>query len=379
MPMLLLFFCGFLLAGLTTASAEEPLVVEETFLSVTVKDVPYRLEAMFVKEAGAKGRLPIALITHGQAAEAEKREVIEARGFLQTARDFARRGWLAAVVIRRGFGRSEGKVRYVLRHCREGDFSLPLGDQTDDLEAAIQAIGRRLDADPSTVLALGASMGGAAVLDLAARQPAGLKAVVNISGGIKSMPRSDGEPASCKAEDLVPLFAGLGERSRLPTLWLYAENDSLFPGDYARQLHEAYVAKGGRTEFHMFDPIGEDGHFMRHPDGLLRWLPALDGFLRANGLKTYDPGPIAAATKALNLAPGLREVLRRYEGRPTEKILAISQSRKFLQAQFGGRDLAAVEAKALEECGKRANEPCQVLLRNFEPAEGIQSAADRER
>ena len=372
MQMLVLLFWSFLLAGLTTASAEEPLVVEETFLSVTIKNVPYRLEAMFVKEAGAKGRLPIALITHGQAAEAEKREVIEARGFLQTARDFARRGWLAAVVIRRGFGRSEGKIRYMLRHCHEGDFGAPLGDQTDDLEAAIQAIGRRQDADPSTVLALGASMGGAAVLDLAARQPAGLKAVVNISGGIKSMPRPNGEPASCKAEDLVPLFAGFGARSHLPTLWLYAENDSLFPGDYARQLHEAYVAKGGRTEFHMFEPIGEDGHFMmRHPDGLLRWLPALDGFLRANGLKTYDPAPIAAATTALNLEPRLREVLRRYEGRPTEKILAISQSRKFLQAQFGGRDLAEVEAKALEECGKRAKEPCQVLLRNFEPAEDI--------
>jgi len=40
-----------------------------------------------------------------------------------------------------------------------------------------------------------------------------------------------------RAEDLVPIFASLGERSRLPTLWLYAENDSFFPVDYARQLH----------------------------------------------------------------------------------------------------------------------------------------------
>jgi dienelactone hydrolase len=106
------------------------------------------------------------------------------------------------------------------------------------------------------VIALGASAGGAAVLALAARNPPGLRAVVNVSGGIRPLSPDGGPGVYCKPEDLVPAFAGLGERSRVPSLWLYAENDSLFPADYVRGLHEAYVAKGGRSDFHMFEPIG---------------------------------------------------------------------------------------------------------------------------
>ncbi len=348
------------------AAGEERLLIEETFLSVDIKGQPYRLEALVAKEAGVGGRLPVAIITHGQAREAEQRERVAARNWLRPAREFARRGWLAVVVVRRGFGRSEGKQPYVMRGCRNGEYLL-LDDQTDDIEAAMQSIGRRPDADIGRTIALGVSVGGATVLNLAARNPAGLRAVVNVSGGIRSLPREGGPPVTCKPEDLMPVFARMGERSRLPSLWLYAENDSFFPGDYARQLHEAYVAGGGRTSFHMFEPIGEDGHNMfGHHDGMLRWIPALDRFLRANKLPTYDPAPVEAAAKELGLPTLARAVLTRYEGRPTEKALALSRSNRTAVAQFSGADLDEVETKARTECEQRAKEPCRTFLRNFE-------------
>jgi dienelactone hydrolase len=354
-------------AAATPAAAEERLIIEETFLSVDIKGAPYKLEALIVKEAGIGARLPVALITHGQAREAERRENVTPRAFLRTARDFARRGWLAAVVVRRGFGRSEGKQPYVLRGCRNGEYAPMLEDQTDDLEAALKAIGRRADADIGQIVALGVSMGGSAVLGLAARNPAGLRAVVNVSGGIRSVPRDGGPPVTCKPDDLVPVFAGLGERSRVPSLWLYAENDSFFPADYVRQLHEAYVVKGGRADFHMFEPIGQDGHNMfGELDGMLRWIPALDRFLRTHKLPTYDPAPIEAAVKELDLTGPSRAVLARYHGRPTEKALAVSQSKKIVSAQFGTADLQEAETKARAACEERAKEPCRLFLRNFE-------------
>jgi dienelactone hydrolase len=349
------------------AGAEERLLLEQTFLSIDIKGQPYRLEALVAKEAGAGGRLPVAIITHGQAREAEQREQVAARSHLRTAREFARRGWLAVVVVRRGFGRSEGKQPYILRGCRDGDYGAVLDEQADDLEAAMVAIGRRPDADTGQTIALGVSVGGAAVLNLAARNPTGLRAAINVSGGIRTFPREGGPSLTCKPEDLVPLFARMGERTRLPSLWLYAENDSLFPADYARRLHEAYVAGGGRTDFHMFEPIGEDGHAMFvHLGGMLRWIPALDRFLRANKLPTYDPAPIAAAVRELRLAAPVRAVLTRYEGRPTEKALALSRSNRIAFAQFGSADLDDMEAKALAGCEERAKEPCRIFLRNFE-------------
>jgi dienelactone hydrolase len=356
-----------LLIAAAPVAGEEPLLLEETFLSVDIKGQPYRLEALVAKEAGVAGRRPVAIITHGQAREVEQRERVAARSQLRTARELARRGWLAVVVVRRGFGRSEGKQPYVLRGCRNGDYASVLDDQADDIEAAMQAIGRRADADIGQAIALGVSMGGAAVLTLAARNPAGLRAVVNVSGGVRTLPREGGPPVTCKPEDLVPVFARMGEKSRLPTLWLYAENDSFFPGDYARQLHEAYVAGGGRTAFHMFEPIGDDGHNMfGNVEGMLRWIPALDRFLRANKLPTYDPAPIEAAVKQLGLATPVRAVLTRYEGRPTEKALALSRSNKIAYPQFGSADLEEIETKARAACEERAKEPCRIFLRNFE-------------
>jgi dienelactone hydrolase len=365
MRLSLLLFTAAVAAFSASPRAEEALIVEETFLSVVIKDKPYRLEALIAKEAGG-GRRPIAILTHGQAAESEKREKIQARSYLRLARDFARRGWLAVVVVRRGFGRGDGPTPYVLPPCRNGDYA-SLGGQTDDLEAAIKAVGQRSDADPSTVLVLGVSMGGTAVLSLASRAPEGLKAVVNISGGIRNLHQPGKPPPTCTAEHVIGLFASFGERSRLPTLWLYAENDSLFEPDYVRRLHEAYVAKGGRAQFHMFPPVGRDGHEMVHDfDGQLRWLPALDRFLRDNKLPTFDPAPITAAMAVLNLPASVRQLLYRYEGRPTEKALALSKSNLIPVSRFGESELATAEAKAIAECERRAKEPCRLLLRNFE-------------
>jgi dienelactone hydrolase len=360
---LLLCWC----AAAASAAAEERLVIEETFLSVEISGQPYKLEALVAKEAGGGGRRPVALITHGQAAEAERRESVNARAWLRTAREFARRGWLAVVVVRRGFGRSGGKEPHALRRCRNGEYAPVLDDQANDLEAALRAIARRPDADVGQVVALGVSVGGATVLNLAARNPPGLRAVVNVSGGIRNLPRDGGPPVTCKPEDLTPVFASFGERTRVPSLWLYAENDSFFPGDYVRQLHEAYVVKGGRAEFHMFEAIGEDGHMMfGHHDGMLRWIPALDRFLRANKLPTYDPAPIEAAVKGLSLPAGARAVVSRYHGRPTEKALAASRSNNRVSAQFDGADLEQIEARALKTCEEQAKEPCRIVLRNFE-------------
>ena len=373
------FALAFSLVALAGARAENRLVVEDTFLSVNIKGEPYRLQALVVKEAGANKKLPVVMITHGQAAELEQREQVTPRAYQYLAREFARRGWLAVVVVRRGFGHSEGKQPYFVRGCENGNFGAILEDQADDLEAAMQAIGRRHDADINEVVALGVSVGGGTVLSLGARNPAGLKAVINFSGGIKVVERPDLPPSTCKAEDLMTTFADFGSRSRVPSLWLYAENDSFFPADYARRLHEAYVAKGGKTEFHMFEPVGKDGHdLIANLDGALHWLPAMDNFLRANLLQTYEQTAMDRAVRGMNDNFTVRRMLAQYHGRPSEKAFAMSQSNGYIQFSYGGSDIEAVSKHALEKCAEGAKEPCRIVLRNFEvvkDAVAVQNAA----
>src|SRR5215218_3645582 len=87
------------------APSDHPALLEEsTFLDIREAGANYRLEALIVRPAAAKGRLPIALLTHGKPRLPAEVIDTHARHFAPEARDLAYRGYLAVVVIRRGFG-----------------------------------------------------------------------------------------------------------------------------------------------------------------------------------------------------------------------------------------------------------------------------------
>ena len=142
------------------------------------------------------------------------------------AHDLAHRGWLAVAVMRRGYGASEGEVADDAGNCASPDVGRYLDAHADDLEAALHAIAHRGDTDMGRVLAIGDSAGGAAVMALAARTP--LVGVVNVSGGLGRHPGPFRSYPDCTAfeSDLVWNFARFGTAAHMPTLWLYAENDS---------------------------------------------------------------------------------------------------------------------------------------------------------
>ena len=265
------------------------------------------------------------------------------------------------MVVRRGFGRSEGKQPFNLRGCREG-FGPVLNEQADDIEAAIENIKTRHDADPQNIIIVGTSVGGAVVLDVSARRIEGIRAAINLSGGVRPV-----DNKICDIEDLLPVFANLGATSRIPTLWLYAANEFLFPPTLVRRLHEAFVASGGRTEFHMFEPIGNDGHnLLFNREGITHILPAIDGFLRKYRLPTYDPGPIDEAVKKLADAQWARKLTALYHSGPTEKALAMNNANNQIYVRFNGGDPSQVAAQVVQECEAQTKQPCRLIARNFE-------------
>ena len=132
----------------------------------------YRLEALIMRRADAKGRLPIALITHGKNFAAEENARKSARDMIGQMHDFAHRGWLAVSVMRRGFGRSEGPETRS-GGCDHQNFRDYFAYNADDLIAALEVVARRPEADAARVLAVGVSAGGGSVVALAARKPGG--------------------------------------------------------------------------------------------------------------------------------------------------------------------------------------------------------------
>ena len=129
---------------------------------------------------------------------------------------------------------------------------------------------------------------------LTADPPPGLAAAINFAGGRGS--RADNDV--CDEDALVRAFATLGKTSRIPTLWIYAQNDKFFGPELVRRMHIAFTGAGGRAQFIDVPPFGDDGHSL-FSRGISLWTPMVDSFLRDQNLGTRDiaampaPSPIS--------------------------------------------------------------------------------------
>jgi dienelactone hydrolase len=343
------------------------LAEDHTFLTVQGYEGRYRLEALMVRPQKAEGRLPIALITHGRSGDAddntaEDDQSVRADLMLRQARDLALRGWLAAAAVRRGYGRSDGLPASRTTHfksCEEGDLTRALDMEADDLDATLKAIAARPDADGSRAIAIGDSLGGSAVLALAGRQPAGLRGVVNVSGGVR---RTEGGNV-CSHDGLVAAMANLGARTRIATLWLYAENDSLFPPATVQRMREAYAKAGGRAELRMLPRIFHDGHnLFADFKGRGYWLRAFDDFLRAQGLPNANDERVEGLMRVAKLPASVRADVESYFSIPMPRILVVSPSRAVYWIHEN--NIYGARKRILAACRAQAGAACSVLMEN---------------
>ena len=358
-------------AAPAAAGVDNELIEERTFLTVNSDKGPYRLEALVVRPVKADGRLPIALITHGKNGKASDNQQVRADLMLPQARDFAARGWLAVAVVRRGYGQSDG-IPGVSRgaaymSCENGNLARGFDIEADDLAAALEVVAARPDADGTRAIAVGQSLGGGAVLALAARRPAGLRGVVNVSGGAW---RTSADGNVCDHDPLVAAMATFGARTRIPTLWLYAQNDSLFPPELVKRMRDAYGAAGGRAELEMFPPIAYDGHnLFADFAGRVKWLRALDRFLQAQQLPNANVARLDRVMSATKLPAGARPVVEEYLSVPSPKVLAMSASGAYWVAN--PTDAEGARKRALTRCREKSGAECSVAMENNELVQRI--------
>ena len=110
---------------------------------------------------------------------------------LPQAIEFARRGWAAVVVMRRGYGNSGGEWADGYGYCGNPDYRRRGNAGAADLKAAIAFLVSRPDIDPSRVISVGVSAGGFATVALTADPPPELVAAISFAGGRGSMHNDD--------------------------------------------------------------------------------------------------------------------------------------------------------------------------------------------
>jgi dienelactone hydrolase len=237
------------------------------------------LEALMV-HPNEPGPHPLALVNHGAPRTGDHRKLTPLE-MLPQAREFARRGWTTVIVMRRGYGHSGGNFAEDAHGCSRNQNYYRAGiESANDLRAAIAYLSKLPEVDASRIISVGRSAGGFATVALTADPPAGLVAGISFAGGRGS--RASNEV--CNPSALIDAFRQFGKTSRIPMLWVYAQNDHFFPPQIAAEFYNAFRAEGGIAQFIAAAPFGSEGHGLFSLAGIPIWTPMVDGFLRGQSL-----------------------------------------------------------------------------------------------
>ncbi|UPK33872.1 dienelactone hydrolase [Bradyrhizobium sp. 186] len=282
---------------------------------------PQGLEAFLVRPAAPK-RYPLALLSHGSPRSFDDRATMSAHKYYGIALEYARRGFAALIVMRRGYGTSPGGRVDSVGACATAAYLPAAAVAVADLRAAIDAMARRSDVTTTGMIAAGHSAGGLATVALSAQALPGLVAAINFAGGRGSRDDDD----VCNPDGLAQAFASFGRTSRVPMLWVYATNDLFFGPDLARRFYDGFRAGGGSAKFIAAPPYGEDGHYLYSVVGRPQWTPFVDAFLRERSLGGRDilspPDPLPPPSQLNEAARG--EFMRYLASTMPHKAFAVS-------------------------------------------------------
>lgn len=268
------------------AFREEHLNLRVQVTAAGGKQVERTLTVMVFSDPANPQPAPVMVLNHGRSSTAAgRREVGQAR-FTEASRFFVQRGFIVAVPTRIGYGVTGGDDIEHTGSCGKKDYPPGYAAAAQQTLAVLAKVRERPDAAKDRAVVAGISFGGTTAVTIAAMNTPGVQAGINFAGGGGGDPK--GRPQNpCGQPGLKKLFADYGKTAKIPTLWVYAENDMYFGPKLPRVWFDAYRAAGGPGEFVLFPPHGEDGHglFTRAPQV---WQPRVGDFLSARG---FPPPP----------------------------------------------------------------------------------------
>jgi dienelactone hydrolase len=247
-----------------------PMVVKGVF-----KDTQILLEGtLFRQELG--GPFPLVILSHGYSDPIKRRTLGRMR-LEKQSQEFVKRGFAVVIPMRRGYANSEGYCTEDFTNCNHIDLYEAGLESASDLLATVRFMESQPYIDRSKLLLAGHSAGGFASLAAASQGVDGLLGVINFAGG-------RGSRGQCPLGQLSRAMEKFGRMTKVPTLWLYSENDSFFPPAFVKGMHDAFQKAGGKAKLVMLPPFGKDGHYVfPNERGLSLWTKEVDKFLAEIG------------------------------------------------------------------------------------------------
>ncbi len=229
------------------------------------------------------GPYPVMVWSHGDIVvdnpamryKSRIRDMVVAREFLQL-------GVAVLMPARRGVGMSQGSYPAGFS-AGDADATYKARVHAEDMLPALAWLKTRNELDAGRIILSGQSAGGYATMYLAGQNPAGVIGAIDFSGGRTNM---TGIRAPTDINQMmVDGFAEFGKTTRVPTLWVFAENDSRYTANTIRAAYEAFEKAGGKGRLLLNPAIDVDGHFIYHKPDL--WRVALKEYLSEIGAVAY--------------------------------------------------------------------------------------------
>jgi dienelactone hydrolase len=202
-------------------------------------------------------RRPLAVINHG--SDEGTREAVSMPVFYWLSKWFVDRGYVVLLPQRRGHGATGGELAEGKDTCAKPHHRGAGEAAADDIEAALRYMAGQAFIEPSRVVVAGVSTGGWASLALASRNPAGVQLVINFAGGRGGHAYGQ-RNIVCGRDRLIEAVSEYGRTAKVPTLWIYAANDTYFGPDIAEAMVRAWKGNGGLAELRLLPAFGIEGH-----------------------------------------------------------------------------------------------------------------------
>jgi dienelactone hydrolase len=231
-------------------------------------------------------KYPVVIISHGTAVDPYTRT--HARfAYTYASEYFLKKGFVAVVPMRRGYAGSDGAwIADSIGSCSNPDYSSSAREASRDIASIIGYVKSLPYADTHSILLVGASAGGFTSLATASLNIEGVIGAINFAGGQGGSSRSELSGHACNEQRLIEVMGSFG-KAKVPTLWIYSENDTFFRPELAQTMFEDFLRNGGKGKLVIAPPFGHA--LLSLEEGRNLWASYGDDFLNelnvGNGAK----------------------------------------------------------------------------------------------
>ena len=273
-PLLLAFSLSLLQSAIIEDIVELQVPVKTTFSTSTEKIT------VTIWHDDTKTNTPFVLINHGRSAS--EREKFGRGRYVKESQRLVELGFTVLVPTRIGYGVSGGPdLEYTPTKFSRANYE-PAFEVMATEGVHVVKLARTLPyVNPQNGALIGISYGGAMVIAMSTKNIPGIKAILNLSGGVGGDPIKNPENP-IDPQNTEDIFRAYGKLAKIPTVWVYAKNDEYWGKELPIKWFKAF-AEGGSTTVMYHLGTSTAGHSVFRKD-FDTWFPIFTKMAKDNNI-----------------------------------------------------------------------------------------------